>query len=94
MQAEPIRAVKKAQQLAGFARDQGVPISTFVVALTDEEAFELLDFLASGGFGTFLNMDELHTDVEACKVRRDPWPVASELQLQGLAVVRAQELLH
>lgn len=87
-----IAALVKAHSLAQFARNQGAPLETFFLTLTEPEAYELLDYLAAGGLGRYQHHDLLIVDVAKAKADRDPFPLLGHFQLQGLHIWPASAL--
>jgi hypothetical protein len=85
-------ALKKADSLQRHARYLGVPLSEFQLALTLGEGYELLDFLANGGMGQFQNHALLCQDIADAKLKGDPFKVLTQFQLEGLDIVRVEDL--
>lgn len=85
-----IAAVEKAESLARIAKEQGAPLSEFVLTLTKTEAFELLDHLGAGGMGWFANHRALLIDIALAKVHGTPFEVLDNFQLLGFNI----EALH
>jgi hypothetical protein len=88
------RAEVKADSLAVFARGQGSGLSAFELALTQDEAFELLDRLAAGALVEVQNPELLRQDIEQAKRAGDPWQVLVHFQLNGFDIVRAELVLN
>lgn len=73
-------ALEKARSLIAFAKDQGAPLETFELTISDPEAFELLDwFIQQYGDNTLLA-----DDVEMARMDKNPWPVLCHFTLLGL----------
>lgn len=85
-------AVHKAASLARFAQGQGSPLATFAVALTEPEAYELLEYIAGGHLVQVENQELLLADIEEAKAKRDPWLVLQHFHLSGLDIARAKDL--
>jgi hypothetical protein len=88
------RAEQKADSLAVFARGQGCALSSFELALTQKEAFELLDRLAAGSIVAVADQALLVLDIEQAKRAGDPWQVLGNFQLNGFNMVRADLVLN
>lgn len=85
-------AIQKAESLLKFAQASGEQLGTFAVTLTDAEAYELLDHLASGALGMFAHHDMLVADVAAAKRAKDPWTMLAGFDLCGLSIARVKDL--
>jgi hypothetical protein len=73
-------ALAKARSLIAFAKDQGAPLETYELTISDAEAFELLDwFVGQYGEDTLLG-----DDVALAKMAGDPWTVLCHFTLLGL----------
>lgn len=86
-----LAALQKAESLARFAKGQGAPLSEYVLTLTAAEAFELLDFIGSGGLGWFQDHVKLVTDIAVAKATNDPWTMLEYFELEGFAI---RSVLH
>lgn len=86
-----IRALEKAQSLARFAKEQGAPLTEYDLTLTLPEAFELLDYLGTGGMGWYQNHPQLIADIVQAKSTNDPWPVLANFEIEGFAI---RSVLH
>lgn len=82
-------ALVKAQSLHRFAVDQGAPLNTFKLVLSDVEAMEALDWFKSE---YYLNDEVFAVDLEIAHRTGDPWQMFSNFQLMGFEVVRAEML--
>lgn len=87
-------AITKAEQLAHYAKGQGSPLNTWMVSVTLGEAYELLDHLAQGGLGQFVNHDQLVEDIQEAKLLANPWLVLDHFQLFGMPIARADRVLN
>jgi hypothetical protein len=87
-----VAALAKAESLAQFARASGSPLDTFALVLTEPEAYELLDYLASGGMGRYENHALLIADIDEAKRQKNPWGVLGWFQLEGLSIWPASSL--
>jgi hypothetical protein len=85
-------AIKKAESLYAYANGTGAPLKEFAVALTLGDAYELLDFMASGGMGRYQNHDVLLADIAEAKVAGEPFALLRHFQLSGLEIVSAESL--
>jgi hypothetical protein len=85
-------ALLKAESLIRHAQYLGVRQDEFALALTLGEGYELLDYLASGAMGLYANHEALRADIEAAKVKGDPWEILASWRLLGLEIVKAAEL--
>jgi hypothetical protein len=81
-----IAALEKAESLARFARSQGAPLETFLVTLTEPQAYELLDHIAAGGLGRYEDHDRLIADVEEAKRKKAPFALLEWFQLEGMSI--------
>lgn len=81
-------ALDKAESLHSYATSQGSPLSTFALALSDDEGIELCDYLVQENPGS----DLLAYDVAEAKRKRNPWPVLDNFVLMGLSLCRRDEL--
>jgi hypothetical protein len=80
-------AFRKAQSLHRHAAYMGVKPQEFQVALTKEEAFELLDVTLEEQ-GQFMTNPELFArDIQVAKSVQDPWPLLENWALLGMALV-------
>ena len=76
-------ALEKAKSLYDYALGQGSQVSTFELAVSDTEAFELLDWFVEQNPGNEL----LEFDVSDAKRKGNPWEVMNNFVLMGLKVV-------
>jgi len=77
-----IAALEKAESLQRFVKASGAHLSTFVLALSDAEALELLDWFVE----QHEQNDVLDLDVEEAKRRHNPWPVLEQFSLLGFCM--------
>lgn len=82
-----IAAMAKAESLAHYAKSQGARLSSFVLVLTAQEAYELLDWYGEG-YPDPLLLD----DIEAARLDGDPWRVLEHFNLLGLSMTRPTAL--
>lgn len=84
-------AITKAQALNRFATDQGAPLSTFALVLTESEAMELMEWYVGeyGGTNELLEMD-----AAAARRTRNPWELLSNFTCMGLAIAPANLVLN
>jgi hypothetical protein len=87
----PPAAVLKAESLARFAKHCGAPRSEFDLALTLEEAFALLDYMATGALGRYTNQEEFERDIAKAKVNGNPFEILDGT-LFGFRIVKAMDL--
>ena len=87
-----VAAITKAEGLRAYARHCGVAPSEFVLALTQGEAYELLDHLATGALGVPRNMEALLSDINDAKVSGDPFTFLGHWEICGFAIVRTLDL--
>jgi hypothetical protein len=87
-----IAAIDKANSLIRHASYLGVKAQLFAVALTQDEAFELLDYMAAGGLGLFTDHDRLLADVRAARTAGNPWEILDSCCLMGLSIIRKDRL--
>lgn len=85
------RAIRKAECLARFVTHSGAPQSEFVVSVTQEEAFELLDYLLE--CERTGDDSVLRSDIATAIKHGNPWPVLENFNLLGFPITRA-EWLH
>jgi hypothetical protein len=81
-------ALVKAQSLNRFATEQGSPLSTFQLTISDDEGLELLDYLVEQSPPNEL----LSEDVALAHKTHDPWPVLTHFTLLGLQIAPLQVL--
>jgi hypothetical protein len=86
------RAVAKADSLAAFVRRRGAPLKDYAVTLTVEEAWELLDFIGSGGMGVYADQYRLIADIEAARSAGDPWSLLAYFQIAGMEIQHVRAL--
>jgi hypothetical protein len=82
-------AIDKARSLHRFATEQGAPLDSFKLALTDAEALEALDWFKTQMYRQDAAFD---VDLEIAHRTGNPWQMLSNFQLMGLEVVRAEQL--
>jgi hypothetical protein len=84
-------ALVKAESLHRFATDQGAPLDTFQLVLTDPEAMELVDWYAKqfGGCNAVFDVD-----VEIARRTHNPWDLLSNFQCMGFAMAPASLVLN
>jgi hypothetical protein len=85
-------ALTKAESLNRFATEQGAPLSTFQLVLTNDEAMDLIAWFIEQQ-GPFPN-EVLIYDAEIARRTKNPWPVLENFQLMGLAIVPANLVLN
>lgn len=85
-------ALDKAESLARFAREQGAHLSTFKLALTNEEALDLVAWFVEQQ-GPFPN-EVLIMDAQIAARTKNPWPVLENFNLLGLDIVPAALVLN
>jgi hypothetical protein len=84
-------ALLKAQSLHQFAVDQGAPLDTFQLCLTQPEAMELVEWYAEQHGG---RNEAFDLDVEIARRTGAPWDLLSNFQCMGLAIVPANLVLN
>lgn len=77
-------AIAKAQSLHRFATRQGAPLSTFKLALTTDEALEVLDWFKD----TMTPNVMFDADLKIAHRTGNPWEMVTNFQLLGLDIVR------
>lgn len=82
-------AIAKAQSLHRFAAQQGAPLDSFKLVLTDAEALEALDWFKGQMYRSDAAFD---VDLEIAHRTGNPWQMLSNFQLMGLEVVRVEQL--
>jgi hypothetical protein len=84
-------ALDKAKSLHRFAADQGAPLDTFQLVLTEPEAMELMEWYVDeyGGANEMLELDA----AEARRTR-NPWDLLANFTCMGLAMARANLVLN
>lgn len=83
-------ALVKAQSLYRFALDQGAPLETFQLALTDAEALEVLDWFRE----QMESNVAFEVDWEIAHRTGKPFEMLENFQLMGLAIVPANRALN
>jgi len=83
--------MQRAEALHKHATNSGEPLEHFVLELSDIEAFQMLDWLATAGN---VNRELLQLDLAAAKAAGNPWPVMNCFLVMGMQVVRRLESLH
>lgn len=73
-------ALAKADSLYKFACDQGALLETFQLALTEEEAVELLEWYATEYAGN----EQFDLDISIARRTKNPWPVLANFKLMGM----------
>ena len=90
-----MKAFERAKSLMQHAQYVGAPLEEFVLELTDSEAFEALDWLATDPENArYINQDLLTLDVAAAKAQKNPWELMNSFQIMGFVVTRRQGELH
>lgn len=85
-------ALEKADTLYRFALNQGSPLETFELALTDKEADALLDWLPQSGMVGDEWQQVLADDIALARRAKDPFRVLGNFTFSGLRVVAATRL--
>jgi hypothetical protein len=86
-------ALDKAESLKRHIASLGCGPDDFQLAITKGEAYELLDYIAAGGFGYFLRHDLVVADINQAKLNGDPFALFAELHvLLGLKITSIAEL--
>lgn len=85
-------ALTKAKALLHFAGCLGAPVHEFQVICSAAEAYELLDWLSTGGSGPPSEL--LLEDIRQARIDADPWAVLQHFRLLGLEIVRADRVLQ
>jgi hypothetical protein len=84
-------ALTKAESLYKYATDQGALLSTFLVALTETEAAELLEWYAL----QYGESDEVFAvDLDIARRTRNPWPMLANFHLLGFEIAPAKLVLN
>jgi hypothetical protein len=83
-------ALTKAASLYRFAMEQGAPLETFQLALTDTEALEVLDWFG----GQMQPNAAFEVDLEIAHRTGKPFEMLSSFQLMGLAIVAASLVVN
>lgn len=76
-------ALDKAERLYSYAKHQGSPLTDFMLTVSTEEGFELLDYFAAQYPGNEL----FETDVAYAKISGDPFVVLANFTLMGFHIV-------
>lgn len=87
-------AIAKAESLSRYCKSRGSPLDEVTLILTLGEGYELLDYIAAGGIGTFTNHDLLVADCHIARRSADPFMVLHNFQLCGLSIARADVVLN
>ena len=87
-------AVRKAESLLQFVRGLGAPLKKFQVAITESEAYELLDHIAVGGLGRCAQHELLLEDIAQAKKAGKPFEVLQHFALCGMSIAPAHVVLH
>lgn len=82
----------KAQSLQRIAREMGAPLNEYLLTLSDEEAYELLDFMAAGGLGEFENQDLFLEDVRQAKREKNPMAVLEQFTIFGFKMISTRAM--
>lgn len=86
-------ALHKAQSLANFARYQGGGLAAFEVTLTNDEAFELLDWIPTySGMVSIEGLPMYKQDAAQARRANDPWIVLQNFTFYGLRTTPATVL--
>lgn len=83
-------AIAKAEALNRFATDQGAPLSTFALVLTESEAMELMEWYV----GEYAGNELLEFDAAQARRTRNPWELLSNFTCMGLAIAPANLVLN
>jgi hypothetical protein len=84
-------ALTKAESLHRFATEQGSPLSTFQLVLTQAEALEVLDWFK----GQMMQPNAaFEVDLEIAHRTGDPFAMLANFQLMGLDIVPANLALN
>lgn len=84
-------ALVKAQSLHRFAVDQGAPLDSFQLVLTEPEAMELVEWYAKQHGG---NSPVFDVDVEIARRTSNPWDLLANFQCMGFAMAPASLVLN
>lgn len=84
-------ALVKAQSLHRFAIDQGAPLNSFQLVLTEPEAMELVEWYA-GQYGGTNEVFDL--DVTLARRTHNPWNLLANFQCMGFAMAPASLVLN
>lgn len=81
-------ALAKAESLYKFALSQGAKPVDYQLALTTAEGIEILDWFVN----QHENNELLLEDVEAAKVKNDPWDVLQFFNLMGFSMTPVESM--
>lgn len=84
------RALEKAESLSRFVRASGSALQEFALALTLDEALELVEYYAAH----YAGVEEFELDLEIARRTKNPWPILDNFQCSGLAIAPATEILN
>jgi hypothetical protein len=84
-------ALVKAQSLHRFAVDQGAPLNSFQLVLTQPEAMELVEWYAKQYGG---NNPVFNVDLEIVRRTGEPWDLLSNFQVMGFSMAPASLVLN
>jgi len=84
----------KAQELYNFAQQQGAPLSEFVLLVSKEEAWELLDYLVTDPGSGYAGNESLLADIQKAREQDDPYWILENFQLSGLDIRARAAVLH
>lgn len=84
-------AIVKAHSLHRFAIDQGAPLDTFQLVLTEPEAMELVEWYAGqyGGCNAVFDVD-----VDIARRTGHPWNLLANFQCMGFSMAPASLVLN
>lgn len=85
-------AIEKAAALRRHVKHIGCTAKDFRLVLTKGEAYELLDHIASGGTGTYRDMELLRQDIREAKIAGDPWIFLNNWTAEGFEIVSVESL--
>jgi hypothetical protein len=81
-------ALAKAESLWRFAQASGSPLSTFALALSHQDAMDLLSFYEA----QFGHVELFVADVAEARLTDNPWPVLANFELFGFQMVPVETL--
>lgn len=79
-------ALEKAESMARYVKERGAPLGEFQLALSLQEALDLVEWYADQHGGT---NDCFDADVEIVRITKDPWPLLAHFNLCGLVIAPA-----